>query len=171
MKHKSLYIIVLFLIVGNVGKSQTDTIYFAKNTLHLEILGAGGYGSVNYEKCFFKGKYIQLDARIGLSTYHIKDCKSKFNPDIVIPINVLGLYGNDKHNFVFGLGRALSSITKIDHVSWQLRRQRERHTFFTLGYRYQKKSGGFVAGCYYNPIIEFHHSYRRWFGALLGYAF
>ena len=89
---------------------------------------------------------------------------------IIIPLAINGLYGNN-HKLVLGFGQTISNIVQANHSNWKPERKTNLYTNFTIGYRYQKDSGGIFVSCNYTPIIEFYDSYRNWGGILIGFAF
>ncbi len=171
MEHQlSLLIILLLNLLSFDVNSQLDTVSVSKNAVYIEARGLGGYGSLNYERIVPLKKSISLGIRLGLSTYKIKDFMGKINPDIIVPISLNGLYGK-KHKIEFGIGQTISSLVKIDYSSWTPHREVKFSTTFSIGYRYQKNTGGLIYRWSYTPIIEFNKYFRHWGGMSIGYAF
>lgn len=170
IKIKLFYIIILLISINCKAKSQLDTTYITQNLVYIEIGGIGGYGSLNYERIIPVKEKLKIGMRIGLSTYNVTDYTTKFNPDIIIPLAINGLYGNN-HKLVLGFGQTISNIVQANHSNWKPERKTNLYTNFTIGYRYQKDSGGIFVSCNYTPIIEFYDSYRNWGGILIGFAF
>lgn len=166
----NLYTIIFLSLFCFKAKSQTDTIQTSHNVLYIEIAGIGGYSSLNYERIVFGNNKFKFGLRVGISTYNITDHTTKFNPDIIIPIAINGLYGNN-HNIEFGLGQTISNIVQANPSNWKPKRMTNLHANFTIGYRYQKDKGGIIFRCSYTPIIEFYRYYRHWGGITIGYAF
>ncbi len=165
-----LYLAILLLFTYSFCIAQSDSLSTKKNSIYLEILGIGGYGSLNYERGLFEVNKIKIGARLGLSTYHLTDFTTSFNPDIIIPIAIHAQYGN-KHNAEVGLGQVISNIVETNEVTFNPERTTNIHANFTIGYRYQKPKGGFVFRINYSPVIEFYKDYRHWAGLSVGYAF
>lgn len=167
----NIYILILFLFSYSVSFAQTDsTATTANNSVSLDILGIGGYGSLNYERTIFNFSSIRVGVRAGISTLNFTDYTTKFNPDIIIPISINALYGN-KHNLELGAGQVISNIVQASKKNYKPERVFNAHANFTIGYRYQKKKGGFMFRLNYTPIIEFYNDYRHWGGVSVGYAF
>lgn len=160
----------LLLISNFKAKSQIDTNQIAKNIIYIEAAGIGGYGSLNYERVVLKKIDLLLCIRVGLSTYNLRDYTTRFNPDILIPIAINGLYGNN-HKIEIGIGQMISNIVYANHSNWKPERETNIHANFTIGYRFQKEKGGLIFRCNYSPIIEFYKYYRHWGGISIGYAF
>ena len=170
MKIEFIYIIILLLFINGVAISQTDTNQVSWNIIYIEAFGIGGYGSLNYERIIPVKAKLRIGLRIGVSTYNIKDYTTEFNPDIIIPIAINGIYGND-HKVEFGFGQTISNMVQVSHSNWEPERETHIHANFTIGYRYQKDKGGVVIRCSYTPIIELYKYYRHWGGISIGYAF
>ena len=170
MKKKLLPIIFLLLITYFKAKSQIDSSQVTKNLLYIEVAGIGGYGSLNYERVIFRKRNLSFYTRVGLSTCNLKDYTDNFNPDIIIPMAINGLYGTN-HKIEFGIGQTISNIVHANYTNWQTERETNFHANFTIGYRYQKDKGGVMFRCSYTPIIEFYKFYRHWGGISIGYTF
>ncbi len=167
---KIFYIILLLLLINDEVKSQLDLDNISKNLLYLEVGGIGGYGSLNYERIILIKEKLKIGARIGLSTYNVTDFRTKFNPDVIIPIGINGLYGNS-HKIMVGFGQTISNIVSVNPSNWRTQRKTNLHLNFSLGYRYQKNEGGMMFGISYTPMVEFYKSYRHWVGISVGYMF
>lgn len=168
---KSRYIFILFaILIQFYVFSQTDSTGMAKNILYGEAFGAGGYGSINYERIFFMKDMISVSARIGLGTYHIKDFSNKFNPDLLIPIAIYGFYGTE-HRADFGIGQTFSAIVEARDENLNPAREIDFSTFISAGYRYQKKENGIFLRLAYTPIIENNKRWINWGGFSIGYLF
>jgi len=142
----------------------------AKNIIHIEAAGVGGYGSINYERIIPIKSKFKIGARVGLSTYNLKDFTNKFNPDLILPIAITGLFGYN-HKLEFGVGQTLSNVVRASPTNWEPERKTNLHGNFTIGYRYQKDEGGIMLRCSYSPIIEFYKYFRNWGAVGIGYAF
>ena len=170
MKFKLVYLNILFLFINYHVKAQIDTISISQNILYFEVGGIAGFWSLNYEKIILNKENFKISGRIGISTYNIKDYTDSFNPDIIIPIAINGLYGKT-HKIEIGIGQTISNIVQSKHSSSLPYRNTKLHANFTIGYRYQKNNGGIIYRFGYMPIIEFNKSYRNWLGTSFGFAF
>lgn len=160
----------MLIIISHEAFSQKDPTNIARNLLCLEVGGVGGYGSVNYERVVFSKKNLMFGMRLGISTYHIKDYTNKFNPDILIPLSINGYYGKN-HKIELGIGQTFASIVHADIIDFKPTRITNFNTDFSIGYRYQKSTGGIVFRCAYTPIIDFNSYFRHWAGVSFGYSF
>jgi hypothetical protein len=171
VKKVSLYsFLFLGMFAHSQVHSQTDTVQTARNSVYLEVVGIGGYGSINYERLLVWNQRLQLRARIGLSTYHLRNYTDSFSPDFIVPIAVNGLYGKI-HHAELGVGPTITNFSEVNEENWQIERNTQLHLNFTIGYRYQKKEGGLVLRCAYTPLLIFTDSYTHWGGGSIGYSF
>jgi hypothetical protein len=165
------YLFVLFILFCFISKAERDSTNIAKNSISLDILGIGGYGSINYERMIYNfDNNLKIISRIGLTSYNLTDFTTKFNPDIIIPISISVVYGK-KHNLEVGVGQVISNVVKVSQESYEPIRETNFHANFTLGYRYQKSKGGFIYKIHYTPLIEFYDDFKHWGGISIGYAF
>jgi hypothetical protein len=162
--------VILTIMISNETFSQKDSAFLAHNHLYAEVGGAGGYGSVNYERVLLNKKYLTFALRLGIGTYHLKDYTNKFNPDLIVPFSLNGYYGKN-HKLEIDLGQVLADIVIADNSDFQPKRELDFHSFFSIGYRYQKNAGGIVFRCMYSPIIEYNRYFRHWAGISIGYSF
>lgn len=166
----TLYIVIFFELIRLESFSQIDSTHISRNIVYLEVAGVAGYGSVNYERVMFSKKIFTFAMRLGISTYHIKDYTNKFNPDILIPLSINGYYGKN-HKIELGVGQTFTNIVHADLTNFKSKRISNFHTNFSIGYRYQRNTGGIVFRCAYTPIIEFNQHLRHWAGISCGYSF
>lgn len=157
-------------MLSDLAFSQKDSVHVAHNVIYAEIAGMAGYGSVNYERVFNLKLNFMISARAGLSTYNIKDYTEKFNPDILIPIAVYGSYGKN-HKIEIGVGQLFESTIQANITEFKPERTYDFNTVFSVGYRYQKRSGGLFLRAAYTPIIDHTGFFRHWGGISLGYSF
>lgn len=170
MKRETILIILILLCFSNVIVAQdSEKEKIKKNLLFIEVGGAGGYGSINYEYLVKKINKLKFSARIGLSTYHLNDYTNEFNPEIIMPIGVNAYYGS-KHNIDVGLGQTITSLVYAGNKNYQPKRRTRLNTNLFIGYRYQGKKG-FLFKIGYAPIIENQTMFRHWASLTLGYNF
>lgn len=174
-KMKSFFLAFYFLLIVNSGIAQTgsssgDSIRTTAHSIYLEIGGSGGFGSVNYQQFIFQKKELAIAARIGISSYHLKDFQNKFNPDLLLPISFKALYGKT-HKAEIGIGETFTSVIYASETNSKPKRELTTHTHFILGYLYQQPKGGIIAGIAYTPILELNRHFRHWVGISIGYSF
>ena len=164
------FLLFSFIMISRSLCAQTDSSHLTHHTIYLEAGGAGSYGSLNYERMIHSKKKLSFSMRVGTSTYHIRDYRMKFNPDIIVPLSIHVCYGKD-HKVEVGAGQTIASIVHVNATDIKPARATNFHTHISIGYRYQKNSGGIVLRCAYTPIIEFNKYFRHWVGVAIGYSF
>lgn len=135
-------IILLFLIssasVFSQGK-DTDGDLKGKETVFIELLGNGGWYSLNYDRVFFHKRRDALTWRAGLTympyTNHTQSSE----------ISLLGecnyLRGKRRHFLELGIGFTYWRVFRVDqHLDQE--RYINFYLFPRIGYRYQKAEGG-----------------------------
>lgn len=149
----------------------------SKNIIYIEGAGAGGYGSLNYERLYFLPSKSDLSPskiafafRLGASTYYLNDYTDRFNPEIIVPVAFHFLYGKN-HKLEMGAGQTITSFVRASSSDFQPKRDIRNHTHFMAGYRYQKNKGGLMFRIAYTPILEFNTDYQHWGGLAVGYSF
>lgn len=169
LKYK--FLIVISSVIINIETfAQHDSVTAPVNYFYLEAGGAGGYGSFNYQRAVFSENHLIFALSIGLSTYHLKDYLNKINPDIIVPFSVKGYYGRN-HKIELGAGETYTSIVMADPTEYTPKREKNFHSFFSIGYQFNKTTGGILFRVAYTPIIEFNAYYRHWACIALGYSF
>jgi len=170
MIHKAIIfsLVLSFSCIQSISQSAEPG--SAGNLAYLEILGAGGYASLNFERLFLIKNDVHLSFRSGLSTYNISDFKNNFNPDVIVPLALIIAFG-EKHKIETGIGQTISAIVYADFDDYSARREIKTSGTISLGYRYYKPGGGMMYRLVYSPIIEFNRSFRHWAGLSVGIAF
>jgi hypothetical protein len=176
MKRKKIGLLIVFFIVVH-GKSFSQIVNqkSIRNLIYLEAFGAGGYGSLNYERIVFQQRNklppnLKIGVRLGLSTFHLRDFNNKFNPDVIIPVLINAIYGKT-HHLEVGLGQTISNVAQTNGTTFAIERQTSLNSNFTAGYRYQKSERGVIFRLNYSPIISTNKVYNSWFGLSIGYGF
>ncbi|MGB0390623.1 MAG: hypothetical protein ACPGD5_03580 [Salibacteraceae bacterium] len=160
----------LSLFICQNAISQADSNRHARNVIFIEAGGFGGFGSINYERVFIDINKFSFSSRLGIGTYHFVDYTNSFNPDIIIPVTINALYGRN-HKIEAGIGQTFSSIVKMNFSDAKTKRSTNFHTVLSLGYRYQKETGGLFFRATYTPLLEFNKYYTHWAGISIGYSF
>lgn len=140
------------------------------NSVYIEALGMGGYGSVNYERLLYKHKKLHIGVRLGVGTYRLRDFETNLNPDITVPVSFNAYYGKT-HHVEIGIGQTFTSIVGASSVDFKVDRQNTLNSNFTVGYRYQKSSRGMMLRVNYSPIISLNQPFKHWYGLSVGYSF
>ncbi len=164
------YLYVLFVLLVYCPDLFSGEPSKSRNLIYAEILGAGGYGSVNYEKLVYRKGELSMGMRVGAGTYNVRDFTGNINPDLIFPFSI-NTYIYAPHSIEVGLGNTFSSIVQVSQANWQPVRVNRLSANFAVGYRYAKKEGGFVFRLGYTPIYEFYKRFVHWGGVSFGYAF
>ncbi|MFN7911962.1 MAG: hypothetical protein ACK5QC_09050 [Bacteroidota bacterium] len=116
---------------------QKDSVKRTFQAVYIEVLGIGGYGSINYERAIFNESKKMITIRGGISAYQLKDYRLKFNPDLQFPLTINGNYG-DKHKIEAGLGQVISTMVEARPSDNLPKRLLNFHSVLLVGYFYQK---------------------------------
>jgi len=127
-----------------------------RNTIFVELLGNGGIYSLNFDRILISKEKWKLAGRVGF-TYHnfFDDLNSQFYG---IPLEVSYLLGRSNHFLETGLG-----VTPVYDTSDGFEQNSpKQETLFIItpvriGYRYQRKEGGFFFKAGWTP--QFYKSY------------
>ncbi|MGL5788125.1 MAG: hypothetical protein ACRCX4_15115 [Bacteroidales bacterium] len=174
--HKRLLLFcfaVFFILPGAFAENQNDK--NAKNAVYLDIMGIGGWYSLNYERILYSMNRLNLGVSAGVSANHLKDFTGTFNPDWSFPVSVNAFYGRT-HHVEFGLGSTFASVVRANS-DYDPERGLNINLGLTLGYRYQKPGGGFMFRAAYTPIIPVYRKYseeggfKNWLSVSVGYSF
>ena len=147
----------------------SDSSSVSRHAIYLEVLGAGGLGSLNYDRTFFDKSHFMAGARVGIGSIHFTDFTRRFNPDLVFPAGAFLCYGKRMKAELAG-GLTITSIVYPDPENFRPSRRGEVHAWASIGARYQRRTKGVLLRLAYTPIIEFG-AWRHWAGASVGYAF
>jgi hypothetical protein len=147
MKKNLTVLIVTVLFVAKTV-AQVESRDF-KNAIHFELLGAGLFYSVNYERIVTVDMKTQLSMGAGLEIFNN-------NGAVITSANFIN---GSKHNLELGCGLLL-----IDN---------ENLIYSRIGYRYKKESTIFRAGL--TPFLNFRILGKEfilpWIGISFGKAF
>ena len=169
LKALTLVFVCLSSSIASSAQDQKVT-EDTRRIIYLEAGGYGGYGSINYELPITVVERVNISARLGLGSYHIKDFSNSINPDILIPLGINAYYGR-KHHIDMGIGQTISSIIYADKTSYEPNRKTTFSTNMSLGYRYQKEDGHLMFRVAYTPILENNSDFRHWGSLAVGYTF
>ena len=131
---------------------------FSSNTIYVELGGAGGLYSVNYDHRISK----EIGFRLGFTAWSIVTG---------FPVTLNYLVGSKGHYLELGIGAVLgfTSFQNRSFVESALRVGQSVGTA-TIGYRYQPHGGGLLFRIAFTPLFPPNHFYP-WGGISFGYAF
>ncbi len=170
--------IFILLFISNFTFGQKDT--SARNSVFLELGGAGGHYSINYERAIPIYNNFGAHVALGISPSLINN--SNFSPRLPFQLN---LYIK-KSNHIFELGAALTpyigDYLLNDSFSENFRR-RDYAIFGQIGYRYTIKDK-FYAGIAFTPVLfdlllttlqqgsyYLYNNFSPWGALRIGYKF
>lgn len=162
------YSFIVILLLADLSSPAQDSTHV--HCVYLEAFGAGGYGSINYDRELRELGPLKLRGRVALSTLNVIDIEQRFNPDVIVPIGLSLTYGKE-HQLELGAGQTVTAIVETDLVENEKEREFGISAFLGLGYRYQPLESGFIFRLGYTPLIEFYDSFRHWGGLSIGYRF
>jgi hypothetical protein len=140
----------------------------AKNAIYFELLGNGGFYSINYERNIHPNIY----GRIGFATFQTSELfdRTVTGRITTVPIIVSYLTGKNKNHFELGGGLLLGYKKEVSFSG----------TIFDItsfiGYRYQSLNKGFLFRIGLTPFISLNNtnypdSFLLSGGASFGYHF
>ncbi|HET7229834.1 MAG TPA: hypothetical protein VFJ16_07525 [Longimicrobium sp.] len=138
----------------------------AKNTFYVELLGNAAVYSLNYERFFTP----QLGIRVGGMFLRGEDDSGDEATIGIFPVMATYLLGEGNSHFETGLGVGiLTASANIDEIDEDFSGS-DLYATATLGYRYQKPTGGVIFRAGFTPAYA-SGTFIPWVGASVGYAF
>ncbi len=144
----------------------------AHQSVYLEIGGAGGFYSVNYDHIFFNKRFFKGGARLGLE--FIPQSVASDLPDVGVPLSLNGLlFETHDHHIEVGLGQTITTSNSIDVSVTKATYKRQLTLSATsfIGYRYQQNQGGFLFRGGYSPLWINYDQVNHWLGISFGTSF
>lgn len=155
MQSYLFYLYFLFIILPSQLIGQE------KNYFSFELAGSGGFGSLNYEHPIFHKSKFTIHMRYGFSFTPID---KNNGTNIIFPIMLHCLIGENDHKLDLGIGQAISITTKASFFLY---------TPLAAGYRYQPNDKNYFIRCSYTPILSYliDVQWQNWVGLTYGYHF
>jgi hypothetical protein len=161
---------ILFIALSNMLCAQESSMKpFYKNEAFLELLGNGGYASINFQRMVYHYNKFSLGISAGISTFKMKDFDRQFNPDLILPISARLFYGGQRHKIFIGLGQTISSTNELNTETFKPKRTYDLSANFMAGYRYDFSK--IMLQLAFTPILEKYATYHSWLGFAVGYKF
>jgi len=167
---ESGYFLFFLLFLPISVSAQQDAGGDKKNAIYFEMGGAGGSHSMNYERVFRLIPKLDAAARGGFGFDNLIDYSDKFNPNFVLPVMAIAMYGNN-HKIEVGVGQTYSSTIETDVSTGDPARMSNFSTTFNIGYRYQNPEKRILIRAGYTPYIEFNERFVHWAGVSIGFIF
>lgn len=140
----------------------------AFQAIHLEALGPGGLGSVNYERGITSMEGGDLCGRIGIGATRVFDFQRDVNPDLAIPFGLSFIKGK-RWRWEAGAGPVLASVVTPNLEDLKPERGYRFHAWLSVGIRFHPFPDGWVFRATYTPLIEFGNL-RHWGGLSIGHT-
>ena len=169
-------IIVLLLGVTDLKAQEKE---WKKSALYVEIGGNGEVWSANYDRQFYEKNNFKVGYRFGISAFPSRDT-DEVNWRLMIPAEAYGLWGRDKHFLELGIGASLvhgNRFKPSDEANGgDYQSVFEVAMFPRLGYRHQRKEGGFMYRIGFTPVVldtgdKPSLKFAPWGGISLGKSF
>jgi len=160
----SILLSLLIIVLSCPAFSQSKP-----NSIYLELLGNGGFYSVNYDRQFSD----DFGARIGFM--YVEDFL--FFTDVkilLIPITLNYLIGSGNNKLELGGGPLIGFESGRDSFLGLSEGEKSSGSRIgataTIGYRYQKSDGGFLFRIGFTPLFT-SEGILPWAGISLGFSF
>ncbi len=139
-----IFSLLLLVSTNSVLSQQNDTVFSAKNTFYIDLSTKGAIYSINYDRVFHESDKIIYTYRIGFSI--LKDF-------VALPVGINLLTGKENSHAEF----SLTVMPYIDQYKTMFRDNdlSDKYIYIipAIGYRYQKRTGGFFFKAALSPMI------------------
>ncbi|HEX6981459.1 MAG TPA: hypothetical protein VF181_01755 [Balneolaceae bacterium] len=158
---KSLLVslIIAFCLLNLQTNAQSSlTKETSRNHLFIELVGSGGFYSLNYERMVNPKLYV----RLGLSYLNTRNAEIQF-PDgevrrstkaFTVPIFVGRLIGKNNHYFEVGAG-VIPNLFLVDEANPAIEDEFFLYGGLIVGYRYQPDTKGIIFRAGFTPWFTF----------------
>lgn len=175
---RNLTVLAAPLVLLALTTLEVNTQELAKNAMYVEILGHGLFYSVNYDRVVVHDDVsLRVGAMIisGESNDPGAEAKATLK---MFPIVLTRLVGSDRHKLELGIGATIVTSKREgpEGAVWESKFPIPSTSGTTvvgtasLGYRYQKQSGGLVFRAGLSPFFTFE-KFLPWGGLSIGYSF
>lgn len=169
---KILYLLLSFLVIFFRVTSQNSDTIKSKNFVYVELLGKGGYYSINYERRILHKNNHNLNIHLGFA-YPVGPNFVFKNSILVVPISVYYSFGR-KIQLETGLG--INQYIDFDPNPDYYREKSKLYSAYyspTIGVRFEFKRNFFLRAqycpeiSYINRINKIYYS--SWLGISMGF--
>lgn len=156
-----------FSFCQNYGKHSSG--FDFENNIQIELLGHGGFYSVNYERFLVFHSPLKTSVQIGTAYY-------PESTDIInywLPLSVNQLFSLGSSHFEIGLGH-IFAIDRIESSPGiEASNSVDKFMMGRIGYRLQPKDGRILLRVSYMPILDYTDASKpfSWGALAVGYAF
>lgn len=153
--------------VGHASPDTTATDRI-RNAVYLELLGAGGLYSINYDRHIagawgVRAGYSQVGAWMALRDGTIR----------TMPVHFVYTPSASRSGLELGAGAMFYWDDSDSFLGWQVSDEFRVSASFNVGYRYQPAEGGFLFRIGFTPFVGYNDGLRAgpFGGVSFGYAF
>lgn len=176
-------LILALILLIQFNNLHCQELILKNNIVYLEVLGNGGYYSLNYEKTLFKSNFSRTYLRVGLGiTYDswIKDVYPTKPATFFLTYNIPLLIGNEvgtkNLRYEYGLGVDFSAGENIRHLNMLVFGKNSKYAYTPiglLGLRYYCKKKPVLFRLTLTPFYDTTEKIfiPYWIGASVGYTF
>jgi|GEM_PF-1002937 hypothetical protein len=158
-------------IIGCSSIFAQDSTYTYKNTVSIEALGLGRYGSLEYEMLLRKGELVDYYAAAGFAMVRFFNYKNKFKPDVFIPIMGRAVFGQKSHHLELSFGQVIASYSTFSVAKGGESREFELSLAIGTAYRFHTPHGRWQYRAIFYKILDNFNTKRIWIGVAAGYRF
>ena len=168
----TLFGFIMFLLPVQSQEANRDAkAPAARNAIYASFGGTGIYYALNYERLLVQQRAICIGARVSVGT----DFSSAlFGQEFSLPVSAYILYGKKKGRLELGLGLTNYFLDQYDYSEDRNKKAYRALFVPSIGYRYQKKAGGFMAKVGFSPVINLgkaSQSALPWIDLGIGWVF
>ncbi|TXK48608.1 hypothetical protein FVR03_07880 [Pontibacter qinzhouensis] len=146
-------VLLTLLVAPSAVKAQEADSNIKRNTVYVELLGNGGFYSLNFDRILVNRENWKIAGRVGVTYFNHFD---NYSSQVAgVPLELSYLRGKGNHYFEAGLG--LNPVYRSRYnFNKELGKQHELNIWANarLGYRYQKREGGVFYRIAYTPILS-----------------
>ena len=140
---------------NGLSQDQNSKTFAYENSVELDLLGPGGFYSINYERIFVNRDKYKFSGQLGFS----------FVQGATIPLMLNNIISFNTHHIEMGVGHAFVLLGEpLGH---------ELELVAKVGYRFQKPAGRFLFKASFTPMLQYRIQKRLlpWGALTFGYNF
>lgn len=158
---------VLISLSHQTSMAQDMKTFTARNAVYVELFGTGGVYSLNIDRIILESRSVTYGLRAGAGIYGDDFDVRKLS------VGAYGLTGANSHHAEFGVGGVWGN--RRNPVKTESPEENRFHFVPTVGYRYQKPTGGLLFRASFTPFIPLTSESPKhlfpWGGLSIGTSF
>jgi|AntRauTorckE5430_2_1112549.scaffolds.fasta_scaffold04345_1 hypothetical protein len=170
-RHVRSLLLCVTCIIGCSSIFAQDSNSTYKNTVSIEALGLGRYGSAEYEVLLRKGKLVDYYAAAGFAMVRFFNYENKFKPDVFIPMMGRAVFGQKSHHLELSFGQVVASYSTFSVAKGGEDRELEVSLALGTAYRFHTPQGRWQYRATFYKILDDFDNNRIWIGVAAGYRF